>query len=132
MYDQQWLRVELHICRNIPICSRANREGEKWKIERNSGIIFTLQSVLRYECLALLAKRSIVVRSHGNSRIVHRTFRIVFSHCVRVQIAPRLNRDRPNVKRNFAARLRAIALSPSDIMICTLKLLLYYPQGVTL
>lgn len=39
---------------------------------------------------------------------------VLSSYCVRVQTVPRLDRDRPNVKRNFTARLRAIALSLPD------------------
>lgn len=57
---------------------------------------------------------------------------VLSSRCVCVQIAPCLDRDRPNVKRNFMARLRAIVLSPCDTVMCMSKLLLYYPRGVML
>lgn len=51
---------------------------------------------------------------------------------VRTNRSPRLDRDRPNVKRNFAARLRAITLSPGDIVMRMPKLLLNYSRGVML
>lgn len=56
------------------------------------------------------------------------------SHCLPVayKSLPCLDRDRPNVKRNFTARLRAIALSPCDTVMRMSKLLLYYPRGVML
>lgn len=121
-----------------------------------SGIIFTLQSLLRYESPAPLLRnvraygRPIDARSHGNSRIgcvsyclptlracanaytsayVHtRTPTRVYTNA---RVASwRLDRGRPNVKRNFTARLRTIALSLTDTPARVSKLLLHHPRRV--
>lgn len=51
---------------------------------------------------------------------------VLSSRCMCVQIVSCLDRDRPNVKRNFMARLRVIALSSCDTVMRMSKLLLYY------
>lgn len=103
------------------------------KIERSSEIIFTLQSVLRYELSWYFYVRGGVRLSLARTGI--RAFRVKhISYCARMYVRTNrvscLDRGWPNVKRNFTVRLRAIALSLTDTLTCMAKLLLYYLQSM--
>lgn len=118
-------------CISIEIFPFARAQIGKGRSGRSSGvsgIIFTLQSMLRYESLALLRSVRLSFTHMGIRASCIARF-VLSLRCVCVRIASRLDRDRPNVKRNFAARLRAIALSPSDTVIWWAKIIIALSAG---